>query len=141
MLAPLWSLRCKKSSTPILPSLETFVKYEENTPRNTFENSQKPTISVNHGNSIRRRFQVFQKTQDRTILNDAKLNIAMLQACPMALFGSRYFLNQTITWDAYTLRRSSVGEAQLAQNVVRPCPSAYGPCVTFQASRIVVSLP
>ena len=35
---------------------------------------------------------------DRTILGDAKLNIAMLQTFPIALFQSRYIFNQTITW-------------------------------------------
>ena len=39
----------------------------------------------------------FQQIQVRTILGDAKLNVAMLQACPIALFLSRYFFNQAIT--------------------------------------------
>ena len=38
---------------------------------------------VKHANSIRRRFHFFQQTQDSTISGDAKLNISMLQACPV----------------------------------------------------------
>ena len=35
------------------------------------------------GTSVNRRFHFLQQIQDRTVLGDAKLNIAMFQACPI----------------------------------------------------------
>ena len=89
-------LRCINSSSPILPSLETLINTK--TVGNTFEITQKPKTFRKPWQLNTKAFSGFpKKIQDRTILSDAKLNIAMLQACPIALFGSRYFPNQTIT--------------------------------------------